>query len=148
VAKVPFNMLVQALDRGTAYYFLYLAFAPGPKGTVVIKVGISQKPLERVVEVHYGSPFPIEFAAYTPVGPKSRARKVETAIISGFQTNETRGEWLIMDDTPENRTDFARACLTLVRQRTKIPVTWAKLSGETIAAESVRKTRKAYGLAP
>lgn len=143
VAKVPFTMIAKALDRGTEYYFLYLAFAPAPKGLVVVKVGISQKPLDRMVGVHQGSPFPIQFAAYTPVGPKSRARKVESAIISRFQTPETRGEWLVMEDTPETRKAFASGCLALVRERTRIPVTWARLSGEEIAKESAAKAQLA-----
>lgn len=142
--KLPFKMIVDALDRGTDYYFLYLAFAPAPKDLVVVKVGISQKPLERVVGVHQNCPFAVEFAAYTPVGPKSRARKVEAAILRTFQTVETRGEWLVIEDTPENRKNFAAGCVALIRERTKIPVTWARINGDRIMAESVAKAKTAF----
>lgn len=130
--RVPFEMVMNALDTGSAYYFVYLAFAPGPSGLVLVKVGISQRPLDRLVEINGYSPFPVQMAAFTPAGPKSRATRIEAAILARFQDGTTRGEWVALRDNPEDRSTFSSECLSIVRSVTRIPVTWARVNQKQI----------------
>lgn len=130
-------------------HFLYNAFAPlrildEPVRYVLVKVGISTVPMKRLVAIHTGSPFPLEFAAFTPVGDMRRARSVESKILKGFRHRKTRGEWLVMDVGDAARAEFSGMVRKAVERATGQPVVWARVSREELAAE-VRASARRQG---
>lgn len=127
--------------RGDAY-FVYNAFASLPPDDVLIKVGISTKPLERLVSIHSNSPFGVELACLTPVGRKRLAQSVEAKILDRYGKFRTRGEWLRVPADPEFRKDFAGNVRAIVSAHTGRPVEWKRVDAEQIKLMMDRSFRK------
>ncbi len=119
--------------------FLYTAFAPmvlfkhdrseiRDAEKVLVKVGISSIPMQRLHQIQCGSPFHIEIAAFAPAGYRETARKIETRILRRFRAYKTRGEWLMLPNTPEMRKDFALDARGAIHDITGRPVEWRRVS--------------------
>lgn len=79
-------------------WFIYLAQVPVPiEGKVLVKVGVSSEPLVRLANVQVCCPFPIERAAFAPVGGAGMARGLERRVVNLFGERRTRGEWAMID---------------------------------------------------
>lgn len=120
-------------------HFLYNAFAPltlpDTAELVLVKVGISTVPMKRLVAIHCNSPFPVEFAAFTPAGDMRRAKRIETRILQFHRAQQTRGEWIMLPSTEEAKVAFRECVSRVITEITHQPVVWAKVSKEEIARE-------------
>lgn len=61
-----------------------------------VKVGFSNRPVRRMVEMQVGNPYPLVLAAQFTC-PKGFERIIETDVHETFETWRTRGEWFEMD---------------------------------------------------
>ncbi len=123
-------------------WHVYTAYAPMDDGRVLVKVGISVVPHNRLVSLHCNCPFPIEMAAFVDVGRKKQALAVERGILGSFPQFKTRGEWLAIPNDAENRKAFASKCRAIVEVQTRKPCKWRKVSREQIAASISASFRK------
>lgn len=123
--------------RDAGAYFVYTAFAPvidpaGARNGVLVKVGISSVPFERMIPLHCNSPFPVELAAFALVGRKKTALRVESRILQHFREYKTRGEWLWLPDTEEVKGEFSLRTRAFIADATGKPVTWRRITGKQI----------------
>lgn len=117
------------LDAG---YFVYTAFCPARDGVVLIKVGISTTPFNRMVSINMQSPYPVELAAFCMVGQKSKGLAFEQRMLDAYPDRQTRGEWIDVKDTPEERKRFAETCGTILRAILKSKPAWKTVNSEQI----------------
>lgn len=113
-------------------WFIYVALCPSGDDEVLIKVGISTIPYDRLIAVHYNSPYPVELAYFSPVWTKKKALAVERAILGEFSERKTRGEWLKMDKSPETKKEFAKKCRMAIRLQTGKDPKWKKATGDQL----------------
>lgn len=128
------------LKQGDAY-FVYTAFAPMGEDEVLVKVGISTVPYERLVTIYCNCPFPVEMAAFVMVGRKKAALKVEREILAHYAESSTRGEWLRLPLTQEAKRDFASVSSRTVRSVTKQDVKWQRVTGSQIRTFMANRMR-------
>jgi hypothetical protein len=115
-------------------WFVYTAFADLDDGYVIVKVGISTKPYERLVNVHSNSPFGVDLAAFAVVGSKRRALACERRILEEFAQYKTRGEWLKLPRNAETKAKFAECVRLVVKGQTGADFKWRRVTREQIVA--------------
>lgn len=120
---------LQGLDAG---WFVYTAICPAYADRVLIKVGITGHPYNRLAQIHNNSPYPIEIAAFVPVGSKETALRVEREILAEFPDRLTRGEWI--DLPASSGAQFRDSATQAFMRRMGTPPKWTKVSGEQIRA--------------
>lgn len=126
-------------------HFLYTAFAPvqvncrdiekrSEAAQVLVKVGISTVPMNRLVAIHCASPFRVAYAAFTPLlKAKRAAERVETRVLRAFRAYRTRGEWLLLPNTSEMKAEFSLKSKAIIADMTGRPTVWTRVSGQEIA---------------
>jgi hypothetical protein len=132
-------------------FFLYTAFAPVQANTrdqerqkevpaqILVKVGISTVPMNRIVAVHMNSPFRVAYAAFTPLlCAKRKAEKTESAILMHFRQYRTRGEWLLMPNTKESKEEFAYRSRIIIARDTGRPVEWRRVSADELVRYALK----------
>lgn len=132
------------LKLATDSYFLYTAYAPMSDDEVLVKVGISTIPYQRLVAIYCNTPFPVELAAFTVMGRKRNALRAERVILEQFAEHKTRGEWLKLKSDQETRQRFATAARKVVEQITGKPVQWQRVSSSQIRAYMSGKMRDKF----
>lgn len=80
---------------------IYCAFCPMTPTSTLVKVGISLAPIQRLFQVHCGSPFALKEALWMYVGTKRQALIAERFAHRMMMAKKTRGEWLQFDLTAE-----------------------------------------------
>lgn len=115
-------------------WFVYTAFADMDDQHVIVKVGISTKPFERLVAVHSNSPFGVDLAAFAVVGSKRRALACERRILEEFADHKTRGEWLKLPRDEMTRKRFAETARAVVRGQIGADFQWRRVTREQIVA--------------
>lgn len=113
-------------------WFIYVAMCPSSDDEVLIKVGISTVPYDRLFAIHCNSPYPVELAYFSPVWTKKKALAVERAILGEFKERRTRGEWLKMDTSADTKKEFSRKVRKAIRIHTGDDPDWRKANGEQI----------------
>jgi hypothetical protein len=113
-------------------YFVYTAFCPAHEGHVLVKVGISKTPYDRLASIHGVSPYPIELAAFCMVGDRRKGVAFEQRMIDAFPNRTTRGEWIDCEDTEEGRKYFAKTCGEILRGIIKKKPEWKTVTGEQL----------------
>lgn len=113
---------------------VYTAFAPMDDGRVLVKVGISVVPHNRVVQLYCNCPFPIVRAAFIQAGRKKKALAIERGILDTFVDKKTRGEWLVFPDDAQERKLFAERSRAIVEGQTGMPCKWTHISKAQISA--------------
>lgn len=124
----------ESKNMAWAGWFLYTAYAPLDSETVLVKVGISSIPYQRLASIYCNCPFPISYAAFTAVGSKRDALAAERAILQSFAEHKTRGEWLKLGCDEATKKRFAAVTATTVTAITKKPVEWRRVKPEQIKA--------------
>jgi hypothetical protein len=135
-------------------HFLYTAFAPiqrnqrdpakrSAANEVLVKVGISRTPMNRLMAIHHNSPFRVELAAFAPAGWKRTAQLAEKRILACFREYRTRGEWLMLPCTPDMKAQFAKKARVILGDVTGAPVTWTRVTNQQIAELAIAKLNKA-----
>lgn len=117
-------------------YFVYTAFCPASDGLVLVKVGMSLTPYNRLLSIDMGSPYPIELAAFCRVGQKSSAAAFEKRMLEAYPDRQTRGEWIDVEDTEEARKHFAKTSGSILRSILKRKPEW-----KTVNSEQLREYR-------
>lgn len=137
-------------------HFLYTAFAPMLRNSrvgdrqrpeespeVLVKVGISTTPMRRLVDVGCGCPFRIAYAAFAPTfSGKRKAERIETRLLDCFRDFRTRGEWLLLPNTPDMRKEFSAKARALLQDETSRPVGWTRVTGNEIAEFMLAKRKR------
>ncbi len=113
-------------------YFVYTAFCPAHEGHVLVKVGISKKPYDRIVSIHGCSPYPVELAAFCMIGDRRNATAFEQRMLDAYQDRTTRGEWIDCEDTEEGRKRFARTCAETIQGIIKKKPEWKTITNEQL----------------
>lgn len=127
-------------------YFLYNAFAPMQANTrdkeqqkveadhILVKVGISTVPMNRIHAVHQNCPFRVAYAAFTPLYAfKQKAEAIEAEILEDHREYRTRGEWLMIPNTAELKQQFSSRVRIIVERSICRPVEWRRVTGNEIA---------------
>lgn len=130
------------LKAGWDQWFVYTAYAPMDESEVLIKVGISTVPFTRFGALYCNSPFPLEYAAFTPVGRKGKALTVERRVLANFAQYKTRGEWIRLPMTAEMKNEFAAKTRAVVTFVTGKPVEWTRVSAAQIRAAMSSRMRE------
>lgn len=128
--------------RRTDTWFVYQAFAEMPSNHVLVKVGISTKPFERLMAIYCNSPFLIELACFAPAGGKKRALGIESRTLSEFRGYATRGEWLMLPTTADVKRSFAERSSTIFKAVTGSPPPWRRVTGDQIRAQIAFSIKK------
>ncbi len=118
--------------RCDLWWYIYTAYAPFEDGRVLVKVGISSSPHERVVSIYCSSPFTVKYAAFTSVGSAKKVRKLEAKILKEFSAYSTRGEWLLLPSDEATKKMFAERTRKLTEETTKESVNWTRFTEEQI----------------
>lgn len=110
-------------------WFLYVIFTETPDGMGLLKVGVTQSPLERVQAIRQGSPLPLKAAIFCEAGNKKVAFGIEAGIHALFKQRRTRGEWFRFDYAdPTDKQCFHQGTKTVYTLFTKRQLSWAKVS--------------------
>ena len=128
-------------------FFLYNSFAPIQANTrdkekqkieaehILVKVGISTVPMNRIHAVHLNCPFRVAYAAFTPLySAKQKAERIESEILEDLRQYKTRGEWLMLPNTDQVRQEFSRRVRIVIERSIGKPVEWRRVTGGEIAA--------------
>lgn len=108
-----------------------------------VKVGISGAPLERVYQIHLGSPSPVKAAQWVYIGSFQNGRKVEKLIKQQWKSRNSRGEWYLFDYSIQaDKQDFHDTLAAVIEV-----VTGSKPQWEKIGPEKVKDLIKAGELA-
>lgn len=138
---------VRSTDTANGW-FNYVALCPCSDSEVLVKVGISTIPYDRLYTIHSNSPYPVELAYFNMAGTKKRALAIERGILNAFAEFKTRGEWLKLDSSPVTKKRFANLCADTIKAVTKVPPDWRKATGSQIREAGLMKLGNAFGLAP
>ena len=99
--------------------------------------------MRRLVDVHCASPFRVAFAAFVPTyGGKRKAEKIESRILQRFKQYRTRGEWLMLPNSQEQRAEFAATAKAIIQGETGRPVEWTRVTGDQLAKFMVTEKMK------
>lgn len=121
---------LKLIDDG---WCVYAAFADPGNGRGLVKVGRTTRPLQRIYEVHCGSPYGIEMALWAFVGSKGAGMSVERAIHSRFRERRTRGEWFEFDfSSPEDKEQFHAVTKVCFARATAKRLEWNRVSMEQV----------------
>lgn len=115
-------------------FFIYTAFCPVNRDEVLIKVGISTIPYQRLVDVHCNSPYPIELACFAPAGDRGRARRIEKTILAQFAEFKTRGEWIKLSTDAEMKKRFSDSCNAVVKLNNGTAPKWIRIDRAQLTA--------------
>lgn len=128
--------------RGS-YLYLLLCRDDGP---VYVKVGISDRPTERLGELRHGCPVTPHQFCFLEVRSRKRALLMERAMKIGLANWSAHGEWFrvpMEEQVPFN--DVIRGTL-LSYQETGWPCRWERVSVAAIVAHGERQMRGRYRL--
>ncbi len=82
-------------------WFFYGAFFVQSKSSLLVKLGISTKPIQRCQTLVTGCPFPLQYLVTDRVGGRSEAARIEVECQRVMADRRVRGEWYAFDPTRE-----------------------------------------------
>lgn len=129
-------------------FFVYTAFCPVNDQEVLVKVGISSIPYDRLATIYCNSPYPVVLAFFCQIGRKKTALSVERAILNSFSEFKTRGEWLKLSTDAATKKTFSTVCNHVVFTHIHAKAEWVKATGDQIRIAMSTKLGETFTKGP
>lgn len=109
---------------------IYAAFTLITPGQGIVKIGMSQDPRKRLIQIRHGSPLPIREFLFAPTDGTRKAALIEQRIHTLFHDRRTRGEWFRFDYTKPTEKQFFHAVTKSVYEAVVgHPLEWRRVRG-------------------
>jgi hypothetical protein len=131
-------------NTGDGQWFIYFAFCPLDVGDHAIKVGVSETPFSRLLQINQGSPFPVRLGYFAAVGGKRHALRAEFEVLTAFRTYRTRGEWLRHPVPRQDREEMSNTVKRAVLSACGRLLSWHRVTGGQIAVASYERMRESF----
>ena len=110
--------------RSNDMHFVYCFFFLN-EDQVIVKVGESTRPYERLKLINQGCPFPVQEAVFSHIGSFKQARKFESRVKESLKHFNIRGEWYGMKATDSE--EFKKAIREAYVLFSGMPLKWSKI---------------------